>query len=237
MTDRKLLIGFVLLVILIAMAGQAQARLSLGSTQSSKHAAIEQGGEGSFRIFLFNAHQEEDLEIYLGVYDYGGLSVSVVPDSLVVPYTEPGRCTESDPDFVCLGTPQGDIRTRTVTVRISVPFKAGLGEHGVVVYAATERQEGTLASAQIRKFYFTVDVEEGEGAGLGEEVQAEVGEEEPGLPEEPGEPEEPVMDTGEEEYGLDDAITGAVTNIPVFGPYVLLAVLLVFLALRRLKRI
>ena len=233
MMERRLLIGFVLAVVLIVMAGQAQAKLSLGSTQSSKHATIEQGSGGSFRIFLFNAHQEEELGVYTGVYDDADLSVSVEPGSLVVPYTEPGRCTRIDPDSVCLGTPQGDVRARVVAVSISVPFGAELGEHGVVVYAATERQEGTLGSAQVRKFYFTVYVEEGEGVGLGEEIQAEADEEEPVLPEEPEEPETP------EEVGdvITDSITGAVTSIPVFGPYILAGILVLLVILRRLKRI
>jgi hypothetical protein len=230
---RRLLMGLVLAVILIAMAGEAQAGISLGSTQNSKHAAIEQGGEGSFRIFLFNAHQEEDLEVYAGVYSDGGLSVSVEPGSLVVPYTEPGQCTGSEPDSVCLGTPEGDVRARAVTVRVLVPFGAVPGEYGVVVYAATERQEGTLGTAQVRKFYFTVDVEEGGGAELGEEIEAESGKEEQSLPGEPGEPEGPE----EPEEGISDSITGAVTGIPVFGPYILAGILALLLLLRRLKRI
>jgi hypothetical protein len=235
MMDRRLVGLAILTLFLTGLAGQAQAGISLGSTQSSKHATIEQGGEGSLRIFLFNAHQEEDLYIYTGVYDDGGLSVVVEPESLTVPYTEPGRYTESEPGFVYIGTPQGDVRARAVTVRVSVPFKAELGEHKVVAYAATERQEGTLGTAQIRKFYFTVDVEEGEGIGLGEEIRAEAGEEEPSLPEEPEGPEGP-----EEPEGLDslpDSVTGAVTDIPVFGPYILAGVLVLFLILRRVKRI
>jgi hypothetical protein len=232
--SRRLLIGAVLAVVLIAMAGQAQAKLSLGSTQSSKQASIGQGGEGSFRIFLFNAHQEEEVEIYLGVYDDAGLSVRVEPESLVVPYSEPGKCAASGPGYACLGTPEGDVSARAVTVRVSVPFEAEPGEHIVVAYAATERQEGTLGSAQVRRFYFTVYVEEGEGIGLGEEIRAEAGgEEEPEIPEAPNE----TGSTGETGEGLPGSITGAVTGIPVLGPLVLACVIIIFMVLRRLKRI
>lgn len=230
---RRLLIWIVLALVLVTVAGQAQAKLSLGSSQSSKQALIGQGGEGYFRIFLFNAHQEEDLEIYTGVYDEGGLSVSVEPESLVVPYSEPGKCAAVGPDYVCLGTPEGDVRARAVTVRISVPLGAEPGEHGVVVYAATEKQEGTLGSAQVRRFYFTVDVEEEEDIGVGEEVNAEAGgEEEPETPEAQNE-----TGISGETGAPSGSITGAVTGIPVLGPMVLVCVVIMFLVLRRFKRI
>ncbi len=242
MMDRRLLGAVILALVVAGMAGQAQARISLGSAQDSKHAIIKQGEETSFRIFLFNVHQEDDLEIYMGVYDDGGLSVQVEPERLTIPYTELGRCTESEPGFVYIGTPRGDVKAKAVSVSVSVPLKAEFGEHKVAVFAATERQEGTLATAQIRKFYFVVDVEEGTGIGLGEEMRTEAdeenGEPDTGTPEKTRGEEEPKKPKGPDEgSGTDGSITGAVTGIPVFGPYVLAVVLLAFLVLRRLKRI
>lgn len=238
----RILFGVAVMVtILSGMSGQALAGISLGSAQGGRHAEVAQGGEVLFRVFLFNAHQEDDVEVYTGVYEDGGLSVSVEPERLLLPYTEPGDCSGGGPGYACLSTPQGDVSAREVTVRVSVPFRARLGEHRVSVYAATERQEGTLASAQVRKFWLTVDVRGSEETGLGEEVLTGAGEEtreQPGEECGPDDLEGPGKPEGNEEgESLPDSVTGAVSGIPVFGPWLLLAALLALLVLRMVKRI
>jgi hypothetical protein len=239
MIDRRLVWVLVGLMVLLGVAEEVQAGISLGSAQDGKYVAIEQGGDTSFRIFLFNVHQEDDLEVYLGAVEDGGLSVEIEPDYLTIPYTEPGRYTEPEEGYVFLGTGQGDVKAKPVRVRVSAPLYADPGRYEVIVYAATKRGEGLVGTAQVRKFFFTIDVGIEEGLGV-EEEEVKTGAEEESQgdgeeePQEPGDSEEGISLEGQER---GDSITGAVTGVPVFGPIVLAGVLLLLLVLRLLKRI
>jgi hypothetical protein len=223
-------------VMMAGLADLAESRISLGSAQGLKSLALEQGGSGSASIYLFNMHQEEDLEIYLGVIEDGGLMVEVEPEVMVIPYSRPG---EVEGECPVIGTSRGDVLAREASVRFSVPFNAQEGDHEVVVYAATQRQGGAVGSAQVRKFYFNVKVEGAIPGGLAEQVETEAGEEEAlEVPQEPEE-EEPQQseegDVSEEEIG--DSITGLVTRLPVFGPYLLAGIIVLLVLLRMVKRI
>ncbi len=247
MTEKRLLSGIAVMVLVLAgISAQAQAGISLGSAQGSKYAIIEQGGNTSFRLFFFNIHQEEGIEIYTNVQSDGGLMVEIDQERLTIPYAEPGRYTEGEPGFAYLSTPKGVVKAKPVTVRVSSLLSAEPGEHDIVVSAVTERQEGTIGTVQTRKFYFTVKVEGKESIELEEDIKTVLGEqpdmpgESPEKPPEDGKDQNPEEDTGGIARTVReamDSITGAVSVMPAFGPFVLIGVVVLFIALRHLKKI
>ena len=238
----RLLIIIAMTMLLVCLPLTAEGRISLGSAQDAKHATIIQGGEASFRLLFFNVHEEGDIDVYAGVYDNGGLSVDIEPDRISVPYTRPGRYTENEPGFVYLGTPEGDVKAKPVTVRVSVPLSAEPGRHEVVLYAATERQEGIMGTSQTRRFFFEVDVREAdskEAERTLETVTEDSVNEEHKYKQEPEPENETRKKNGINDAASDDSdsITGAVTNVPLFGPALLAGIVLMFVILRLLKRI
>jgi hypothetical protein len=226
-------------VIMSLLPLDCQASVSLGSAQGSKHANINQGEEVDFTVYLFNVHQEGGMNIYTGVQEDGGLSVRISPESLEVPYSEPGR-HDNDEGFSIIRTSSGYVRAVPVTVNVRVPLSSQEGRYEVSVYAATEKQAGAVGAAQTRRFSFTVDVGEGESLNLGEEMSTEAGVE-PDIEggRDDSNPEESVeeeKDAGSTDNAID-SITGAVTSTYVIGPFLLIGVVALFMVLRRLKRI
>ncbi len=225
-----------------AMGQAAEAGPSLGSAQGSSRGSIEQGGETVFRLYLFNTQQEEGVKVSLGTEKGSGLAVSISPAELELPYSEPGRALEPEPGFVFIGTPEGDVRARQVTVRVSAPLSAEEGVYEVVVYAATERGQGTVGASQTRRFRFTVEVGEGESQAMEQGVQAQSPKQEDADENETREGDDSDSSGKDEQEGLQGeeeggSITGAATGIPVFGPLILMAAIGLLVALRLLKRI
>jgi hypothetical protein len=227
------------LLVVSAQGGSGHAALSLGSTQAYNKAAISQGGEAEFRVFLFNVHQEDDIVLYAGVRSDGGLSVKIDPEYMSIPYYEPGSRVDLGDGFVPLSTPEGSVMARVMRVTVGAPLSADPGTHYIEAYVATERERGTLGTAQTRTFRFEVDVEEEETDSLQQQVDSAGNENnDPGNSDEES-PGEPSQETGVIEAAGKgaDSITGNVTEVPMFGPFVLVAVVLVLVALWRLKKI
>jgi hypothetical protein len=238
---RYRIISMTALLLLVLSTGSVQAGISLGSSQNAKHAFAEQGEKTEFRIFLFNVHQENDLKIFTGVYKDGDLVVELDQDSLLVQYSEPGK-VDNEPGYVYISTSMGVVKARVIQVTVEVPLSAEPGDHEIVVFAATERGEGIVGTAQTRSFFFTVTVGQGDSEEIGEELLTETGEDtgEPETnnlsgPEKPQDKDEPENPTGIQD--AVDSITGAVTSGPLIGPFVLIGVAAAFIILRRKKRI
>lgn len=241
----RIILGIILACMLL-IPSTALGASSLGSSQSSRSSDIFQGEQTTFRIFLFNVHQESDIEIYLGVLESGGLDIELSHEEIIIPYTEPGKFYESDPGFVYIGTSAGDVKAKEVVVRVKAPLTIEPGKREVSVFATTRKDSGTVGTAQVRRFFFDANVLSQEREEVIDEVEtrAEESNSSETIPkrDEQTEDNEGINAAKEDEVlelsqDMGLPITGDVSAIPVFGPIVLLAVALIAIFLWRQKRI
>ncbi len=155
-----LALSFLIILFIVIMAVPAGAGIPMGSVTARDHAAAECGGSAGFKILFFNIHEKSAIRVEMGTGDNPeGWEVSADPESMVLPYTEPG---EHDPEegYEYLNMPGagGIIKVKQVTINVDIPDPEKPGTYEITATARTASGEGSISMAQSRSFDFTVEV-------------------------------------------------------------------------------
>jgi hypothetical protein len=153
----------------VAMIPLAGAKLSIGSATGVKAAQALPGETVSFKILLFNAHEDPAMHVRMESEQPRGWIVDIEPDEFDLPISKPGD-TAPEAGYEIVGTAEGDVKARPVTATIKVPGYSAQGNYEIKVLASAGKQGGVLSMSLVRSFYFGVEVS---GAGPGQAPQSQ----------------------------------------------------------------
>jgi hypothetical protein len=157
----KILCLVCILLFVAAAAPSAGAKLSLGSAQDKKEAAVYPGESAKFKILFFNIYENSTLRLALSTKENpSGWVVSISPESLYLNYSTPQVYKTPEEGFEYLGLPgiAGDIKVKPVLVTINTASDSKPGTYNVKVEASAGKSGGAISAYQVRSFDLKVRV-------------------------------------------------------------------------------
>jgi len=147
-------------IMFLLMTQTARSATSLGSVTDAKTADASAGGTVTFRVLMFNAHENSTLSVVSDAEGPEEWDVFVQPESFDLLFSPPGYHTAEE-GYECLGTGEGDVMARVVSVSAGIPAYAEPGRYDIRLTSRAGKAGGSMNMRQSRTFRFTVIVRDG----------------------------------------------------------------------------
>jgi uncharacterized membrane protein len=223
------------LVMVLATAFPAEAATSFGSVQVRSSADVIAGGSAQFRMLLFNAHDSGDLYVTISETLPPGWTTSIEPREFVLPYRAVGD-TMPEEGYEFLSTSLGDVKTKPVTITVSIPGGEETGSYTVRVSISAKNRFSGISMSQVRSYGFTVNVKGREPVTPENESVPPVQAQEVGNVSVPVQP-AVAENWSVSEHGQPGDLVGMIISNPVIAPAALSVACIMFVLLRLLKKI